>query len=140
MQSTDTFGTAINCIDGRVQTPVSEWLKLHGHVQYVDMITEPGADKVIAEGQANKVSPIYEKLRVSIENHQSTVLALAGHFDCAGNPVDLETHKKHIETGVELLASWKLGVRIVGLYVNEWNSVDLIYDSAEGFEDIKTFL
>ena len=137
---TDKFGTAINCMDGRVQVPVADWVKLHSGVQYVDMITEPGADKVLAERDGRLLNSIYEKLRISVELHQSEIVAVAGHFECAGNPVDFETHQEHIELGVELLQSWNLGVRIVGLYVNEWSAVDVLYDSNDGFEDIKSFL
>ena len=33
-----TFATAINCMDGRVQIPVIEYLKKEFKVDYVDMI------------------------------------------------------------------------------------------------------
>ncbi|MEO7000427.1 MAG: carbonic anhydrase, partial [Ktedonobacterales bacterium] len=42
--ATGTFGTAINCIDGRVQAPVAEWLKINCHVTWVDMVTVAGPD------------------------------------------------------------------------------------------------
>ncbi len=44
------FGTVLNCIDGRVQIPVTNWLKENFDVDYVDLITEPGIDKVLSEG------------------------------------------------------------------------------------------
>ena len=34
------FVTAINCMDGRVQVPVIEWLKKEYKADDVDMITE----------------------------------------------------------------------------------------------------
>jgi S-methylmethionine-dependent homocysteine/selenocysteine methylase len=43
------FGTAINCMDGRTQLPVLDWVKKNYDVDYVDMITEAGADKILAE-------------------------------------------------------------------------------------------
>ena len=43
------FATAINCIDGRVQTPVAEFIKKSYHIDYVDMITIPGPDRVLSE-------------------------------------------------------------------------------------------
>lgn len=36
------FCTAINCMDGRVQLPVINYLKKHFKVNYVGSITEPG--------------------------------------------------------------------------------------------------
>jgi len=36
------FCTAVNCMDGRVQLPVINYLKERFSANYVDMITEPG--------------------------------------------------------------------------------------------------
>ncbi len=44
------FGLAICCIDGRIQEPVASWLKEKYLLDYVDMVTEAGADRVLAEG------------------------------------------------------------------------------------------
>jgi hypothetical protein len=140
MDKIGKFGTAVNCIDGRVQTPVSDWIKLHTHVQFVDMITFPGADQVLSSGNNEKINRIAEKIKVSIDSHQSKVLAIVGHFDCAANDVSIDEHKKQVIEGVELVKSWKLGIRVIGLYVNEWNSVDLVYDTDRDMEEIKSYL
>ena len=140
MNNFDKFGTALNCIDGRVQIPVADWIKLYCHVQYVDMITEPGIDKVLAEGRSNKINSIVENLRISIEVHHSQVIAIVGHFDCAANNVSFEEHKEQIKESVDLVNSWDLRVRVVGLYANEWNSIDLICDTDAEFKEIKSFL
>jgi hypothetical protein len=42
--SSGRFAAAINCMDGRAQLPVIEWLKRECGVDYVDTITEPGPD------------------------------------------------------------------------------------------------
>ena len=42
------FVTAINCIDGRAQIPVIDWLKAATDADFVDQITEPSADKALA--------------------------------------------------------------------------------------------
>ena len=89
MSSLDKFAAAINCIDGRVQAPVAEWLKLHAQVQYIDMITEPGVDKVLTAGSVQTSASIAEKLRISVDAHGSSVVAVVGHFDCAANPVSI---------------------------------------------------
>ena len=46
----ETFATAINCMDGRTQEPIISWAKKAFEVDYVDAITEPGPDKILAEG------------------------------------------------------------------------------------------
>jgi hypothetical protein len=50
------FATALNCMDGRVQIPIIEFLKKKFKVDYVDMITEPGIDKILAEENKELVS------------------------------------------------------------------------------------
>ena len=102
------FATAINCIDGRAQQPVADWLKLNQHVRYVDAITEPGVDKVLAEGSPEQIEAIRRKVLISVNAHGSRAIAVAGHHDCA-----------HIRRSVETIAAWGLPVQVIGLWVNE---------------------
>ncbi len=114
------FATAINCIDGRVQIPVIEWLKKEYGVNYVDMITEPGADKVLSENKNGfTLREIKRKVEISISKHASKLVAIVGHHNCAGNPVEKETHLKQISSAIETIKMWYLGVDIIGLWVDE---------------------
>ena len=140
MSDLDKFAAAINCIDGRVQGPVTEWMKLHAQVQYVDMITEPGVDKVISTGVVQKTGPIAEKLRISIDAHGTRVVAVVGHFDCAANPVSVEEHKVQVEDCVAIIRTWDASLRVIGLYVNEWNAIDVVYDTDSEFEEMQSYL
>ena len=127
----DTFATAITCIDGRVQQPVNDWVKLLMNVRYVDLITEPGPDKVLAEGPIEIRNDVVRKVRFSIRHHHSKVLALVGHDSCAANSASREEHIEQIIEGVKFLVSCQMDVRVVGLWVNEWGSVDQICDTKE---------
>ena len=51
--ATEKFVTAINCIDGRAHRPVRDWLETSFDAEFVDRITEPGADKALAGGPAH---------------------------------------------------------------------------------------
>lgn len=124
--ATGTFGTAINCIDGRAQGPVSDWVKMNGQVQYVDMVTEPGVDKILAQGTPSQIESIKQKVLISVNAHKSGIIAIAGHHDCAANPVSNDEHALHIHAAVQAIASWGLPVRIVGLWVNEWGYIEVI--------------
>ncbi len=42
------FGTAINCIDGRTQEPVIDYMKHKYGIDGVDMVTFPGVDGIIS--------------------------------------------------------------------------------------------
>jgi hypothetical protein len=119
---------------------VADWIKLHGRVQYVDMITEPGIDRVLAEDKPNRIAAVVKKLRTSITVHQVSIVAVAGHFECAANDANFEKHSEQIKISVDLISSWRFGIRIVGLYVNQWNSVDLICDTDAEFTRLRSFL
>ena len=84
-----TFCTSIHCIDGRIQEPIIKYLKDNYNITYVDAITEPGSCKILAENK-NKISvnSITEKIKISINKHGSKLIAISGHYDCAGNPHD----------------------------------------------------
>lgn len=124
--ATGTFGTAINCIDGRAQGPVADWVKTNGNVQYVDMITEPGADKVMAQGSSSQIEAVKQKVLISVNAHKSGIIAIAGHDGCAANPVSKDEHFAHVRAAMQAVASWGLPVRIVGLWVNEWGYIEVV--------------
>lgn len=114
------FATVINCIDGRVQLPVLEYLKGKYGVDYVDNITEAAPVKVLAE-RINEVQleSIRARLKISIEKHGSEQLGIAAHHDCAGNPVDKEIQIKQLRKAIETIRSWKFKGAIVCLWVDE---------------------
>lgn len=120
-----TFATAINCIDGRVQKPVAEWMKEHCNVDYIDVITEPGADKALLDGKKS----VKRSVSISINAHNSNAVAIAGHHDCAANPCLREEHLEQISKCAEIIKGWQLQVRVLGLWVNENWKIELVCDS-----------
>ena len=93
-------------------------------VDYVDTITEPGVDKKVADG--GDLESIKTKAGISINAHGSGLIVVSGHYDCAGNPVSDEEHIAHIKKGVEIVTSWNLGVKVIGVWVDgTWNIVPL---------------
>jgi hypothetical protein len=115
-----SFVTAINCMDGRVQMPVFNYLAKTYGVDYVDMVTEPGPIKILAENSdAGLVASIRNRVTISAEKHGSRVLALVGHADCAGNPVDKQTQLQQLERSVETTRAWNLNLEIIKLWVDE---------------------
>jgi carbonic anhydrase len=121
-----TFATAINCMDGRVQSPVADWIKTNQQVQYVDMITEAGPDGIMAQGTIAQIDAIKQRVLVSVNAHQSHFVVIAGHHGCAGNPVSKEEHIAHINAAMQVIASWLLPVEIVGLWVNDQWEVEVV--------------
>ena len=118
------FATSISCMDGRIQIPITMWIKQNFPVDYVDTITEPGVDKKVADN--SDLESIKAKVGISINAHKSSLIVVSGHFDCAGNPVSDDEHISQIKKGIEVVKSWNLGVDVVGVWVNDsWKVVQV---------------
>ncbi len=120
MTQRPSFATAINCIDGRVQQPVTEYLKWRLGVAYIDLITQPGPDVVLAQMiDYEAIRSIKKRVGVSIQQHGSQHIAVIGHHDCRGNPVDAGTHHSHIQSAIQSVRIWYRDVEVFGLRINE---------------------
>ncbi len=111
------FATSVSCMDGRIQIPLTNWIKENFSVDYVDTITEPGIDKQVADN--TDLESIKTKVGISINKHESELIVVSGHYDCAGNPVSNEGHITQIKKGIEVISSWNLGVKVVGVWVDD---------------------
>lgn len=121
------FAAAINCMDGRVQIPVIKWLKKSHGVDYVDMITEPGPNRILAENRdVYAIESIKKKVEISVGKHGSKIIAIAGHYDCAANPEDKKTQASHILTAIKTISAWGFNAPVVGLWVDENMDVYLV--------------
>ena len=114
------FVTAINCMDGRVQLPAIEWMMKKYNAKYVDMISEPGPIKILDEDKNScLVESIKNRIDVSVNKHLSRVIAIIGHYDCAGNPVEKEIQIKQIKNSIKKVSSWNFNAEIIGLWIDE---------------------
>jgi hypothetical protein len=114
------FVTAINCMDGRVQLPVIDWMKKYSTADFVDMITEPGPNKILAENhEIGLIHSLKKRVEISVVKHASTQIAIIGHFDCAGNPVNKETQLSQIKAAIHTIQSWGFQIPVIGLWVDD---------------------
>lgn len=120
------FATALNCMDGRVQLPVIELVRKLSGADYVDMITEAGIESLLTEDAYLEAIKI--KIDISVKNHGSTFIAVAAHYDCAGNPVDEATHKKQAKASREVLKGLYPGLTVIGVWVDEEFKANIIED------------
>lgn len=126
-----TFGTVINCMDGRTQLPLNEWMRERFGVDYVDTITEPGPNGILAKGEVPLMDSIKDRVEISVNGHGSRIIVLVGHYNCAGNPGPREMQDDHVMKGIEVIKSWNYPVRILGVWVGDDWKVQTIYDSEE---------
>lgn len=120
----DRRATCLNCMDGRVQFPVLEWIKTTYPVDYVDVITEAGMDGVLS-GQQD-ISEIMRSIAVSVNVNKSTRLFVVGHYDCRGNPADESVHRRQISEAVKRLEPHWPEQIVEGLWVNASWQVDVV--------------
>ncbi len=122
-----SFCTAINCMDGRIQLPVIQYLQQHYDVPYVDIITEPGPIRILAEHpDISSIPSILKRLNISIDVHQSKLIAITGHHDCAGNPSPKDVQLEQIERSKKYISKLYPHIEVIGLWIDEHWQVHLL--------------
>jgi carbonic anhydrase len=115
-----SFCTVINCMDGRVQLPVIEYLQTRFRVDYVDSITEAGPNGILARGApAETLRSMFERVRISVEHHTSVGIAVVGHHDCAGNPVERPQQLEDTRAARRVVREQFGDLPVLGLWVDE---------------------
>lgn len=117
------FCTVINCMDGQVQLPVIKYMQTRFKVEFVDSITEPGPNRILAmQSDSVLLQSILTRLKISIEKSNSVGIAVVGHHDCTGNPGLKEEQVVQIQKAVKFLQQRNKKIEVIGLWVDEnWN-------------------
>lgn len=118
------FGIAINCIDGRIQIPINQWLKANYNIDNVDTITEHGIVKLFSDSKG--IEKIKSKVTLSIKQSDSKIILVSAHHDCEGNQIQKDEQISQIKDAVVTIRSWKLAPTVIGIWVNEQFQVELI--------------
>ena len=121
-----SFYTAVNCMDGRIQESVTNYIKKKYNVLFVDMITDAGPVKIFSDKKTENLKSIISCIDISLKNHKSKGIAIVAHYDCAGNPISDEEQKKLLKKAVTFLVSEYINVSICGLWVNKNGEVEKI--------------
>ncbi len=107
-------------MDGRVQIPVIEYMLDNYHTDYVDVITEAGPNLILAENYDNLLSEsIRRRIEISVEKHKSGLVAVVGHYDCAGNPSAKEEQLVQLRKAINNLAVSFPSTEFLALWVDE---------------------
>ena len=94
------YAICLNCIDGSVQIPVIKWIQETYKIDFVDMITDVGIDRVIADVSFD-LKEMLSKLEFARERHHANHIFIVGHHDCCGNFAGPELQKKEIKIAVK---------------------------------------
>ena len=110
--------------------PVIEYLQQRFDAAYVDSITEPGPNRILAERENDaQVQLVLAKLKISIEKHDSAGVAVVGHYDCAENQALRADQVVHIRQACQFLRQQFENVEIIGLWVDENWDVHEVLDT-----------
>jgi carbonic anhydrase len=128
MENQKTFACAINCMDGRVQDAVKNYMKANYEVDFVDMVTEPGPNKILADNSDKAIiDNIKKRVEISVHHHGSKVVAIVGHFGCAGNPAEKMMQAEHLIKAKKTVESFEFPVEVIMLWVDgDWTTVEKI--------------
>ena len=121
------FATAINCIDGRVQLPVAEFIKDNYGIDYVDMITVPGPDKVLSECKdIYEIESIKNNTLFSYNNRDSKLIFIVSHYNCLGNPCAERAHLRQLRKAMENIKKWCAHAKVHGIWVDKERKAILV--------------
>jgi len=114
-------------MDGAFTGGVRKIMKaIHG-VLYVDIISQPGIVKVLAENiNFPKLELIKEMIEISVVGHSSRAIAIAAHHNCLKNPAPKEKQLKQLRWAMEnvkkMIDNLNLGhldIKYTLLWINE---------------------
>lgn len=117
-----SFSTVINCMDGRVQIPVINYLQNRHGVEFVDVVTEAGPVGLLSQRpESGDALSVFRRIEVSMEAHSSKQIAIVAHHDCAGNPVPETEQIQQLHSCLEILAMRYPHMDLLGLWLDrDW--------------------
>ena len=121
-----SFYTAVNCMDGRIQESVTNYIKKKYNVLFVDMITGAGPVKILSDKKTENLKSIISCIDISLKNHKSKGIAIVAHYDCAGNPISDEEQKNLLKKAVTFLVAEYENISVCGLWVSKNGKVEKI--------------
>ncbi len=122
-----TFCATINCLDGRTQQPVVNYLMQRFNVKYVDMLTDAGPLGILTKAPESERALLFqERVDTVIRVHDIKELAITGHWDCRGNPVPRETQIEQMGDVVRQYRKLYPQLTIIGLFVGEEGDIEEI--------------
>ena len=94
------------------------------------MITEAGPNRMLGKlTDYNLLQSVIDRVRLSVERHNSVGIAIVGHYDCAGNPNGKDEQTADTISAIRRIrqhCSQYKDIPIIGLWIDENWSVSEI--------------
>lgn len=102
--------------------PVIQYLQKRFNAEYVDAITEPGPNQILANRvDMDLVESILNRLEISVGHHHSVGIAIVGHDLCAGNPAPVDVQLVHLKEAAAFIGHHYRNLEIIKLWVDsDW--------------------
>ncbi|RZN61741.1 carbonic anhydrase [Methanonatronarchaeum sp. AMET6-2] len=95
-------------------------LKKDHNAQNIDMLTIPAPSKIIAENKDKpKIQTIKEELKISTQKHNSNLIAIIAHHDCAGTTKNKKGQIKDTKKAIKTIKKWGYNTKTIGLWVDK---------------------
>ena len=121
------FAAAVRCIDERVHQPLTAWVTARFGVEFVDLLTQPGPDVALCCAADDELAHLRRHRGISVEAYRSGALVIAGHDDCAANPVSASEHRDHLRPALVRARAWAPpGLQVVAAWVDRAGRVEEI--------------
>lgn len=114
----ESFGTVLECMDGRPLRKVADYLTASFGVRNLDTITTAGMVRHLAE-ETDQTATILANVDLSKVSHGSRQIAVVAHHDCAGNPTSDGTQKQQLASALSRLRERHPDCEVIGLWLNE---------------------
>lgn len=98
-----TFAASIQCIDGRIHDAIFSYIRGNYDIKYIDIISEPGIDGILADENITHIDSIIRKVQVCVDVHQVKEVFLSAHYNCLANPGTKEEHLVQMNKSLEKL-------------------------------------
>ena len=63
---------------------------------------------------------------ISIKKHNSKIVIIAGHYDCAASPVGKSEHYRQIREAVKKIKTWNLDADVYGIWISQKCKAELV--------------
>lgn len=103
------FATAFSCIAGEIFEIVLTFMRKEYDVHYVDFITEPGINRVLAN--SHDIPPVLlrrfkKNMEVSVKTKGSRIVAIVGREGCLENPYGRAIQIQHLKESERTVKSF----------------------------------
>ncbi len=131
-----SHATAIACADHWLKDPVKKWVKQFFGVERVDFVTEHQPETFLTIEKKEKIVDIQQKLTELSKDQDGELVIIVAHDGCDYGVVPVNERQAILAEAAQKAQRWGHGQRIIGLWLDEDNEPEMVYDSYSAQSDV----